>query len=186
MATNMSKSIYDKMLHQLQPLISLIRDSRPYHWIMDHKEHIAAALYFSWMTGCCFWVYKIVTISIAAQTTIAPITTNPREANVYLFFGTFGLVFALLFIFYLFKFMYNIFHGGIQSLFSHRLHLFATPITYLILLYFAFSNAGTIKTSGMTMYNHVVQLVHTSKQKEIISQDRSKGLLDLLDRQSRR
>ncbi len=184
MALNISKNIYDRLYHQLAPAMSWIRNSRACQYVMDHKEHVAAALHILWMAGCCFWIYKIITTSVIAQTNVTMVTATPREALVYLFFGTFGLIFASLFACYILKFIYNLFHGGIHSLFSHQLHLLAKPVSYLILLYFAFAYAGTIKESGMKMYSHVTQLVHIAKQKEVPVKDRSAGILEMLDQRT--
>ena len=185
MVINISKNIYEKLFHQLAPVISWTRESPPYQWFMEHKEHVAASLYIFWMAGCSFWVYKTVTTSVSAHTNVTLVTATPREALVYLFFGTFGLIFASLFACYILKFIYNLFHGGIHSLFSHQLHLLAKPVSYLILLYFAFVYTGPIKESGMKMYSHVAQLVHIAKQKEIAVKDRSAGILELLDQKTR-
>ncbi len=185
MAAYISKNIYARAIHQLAPIMSRIRNSTPYVKFMEYKEYAAVGLYIFWMAGCCFWFYKMIDTPVSMQTNITLVTATPREALVYLFFGIFGFVFASFFACYILKFMYNLFHGGIGAMFSHQLHILAKPISYLILLYFAFAYTGTIKASGIKMYSHVAQLVHVARQKEIIVKDRSPGILKLLDQKTR-
>jgi hypothetical protein len=66
------------------------------------------------------------------------------------------------------KFLYNLYHDGIESLFSIRWHSLLKPAGYLVILYFVFPFTGTIKAAGLTAYNQIVELVHKSKQSSIV------------------
>ncbi len=165
----------------LQTLLTWLASTAPVLWFDHHKERIVSLLLLLWVVGCGFWVFKLITIDVLPRSNWLHLTDNPRDALVYLCFGTFGLVLIIVFASYIMKFIYNMLHGGFQSLLSNNMFSVLKPSIYIIALVFAFSYIEDIKAAGLTAYHQVNQLVDTSNQREAIKEDRSRSILDLID-----
>ena len=148
--------------------LAKVTDSKPFQFFLEHKRQVAIFLYTAWLLGCGYWLYQLMIIDVKPNANLGLVLTDSRDALVILFFGTLGSVFVLFFAWFMIKFIYNLFHDGIESFFSSRWHSLVKPASYLVVLCFAFSFTGTIKAAGLTAYNQIVELVHTSKQHNII------------------
>lgn len=148
--------------------LAKITDSKPFQFILEHKRPVALLLYVMWLAGCAYWFYELMIIDAKPKDNLGFVVTDSRDALAILFFGALGSVFVLSFALFIIKFIYNLFHNGIESFFSNRWHSLVRPASYLVILCFAFSFTGPIKTAGLTGYNQVAELVHTSRQHTII------------------
>lgn len=180
MFINEFRNNYQKLGSQLLQMWSQLTSCGPAQWLIHNKDYFASALYMLWIVGCGYWVYTIATISVKPAAGRFYITDNPKEALVYLFFGIFALIYILMFTIYLLKFIYNLFMGEISSIFSLKWYSVAKFTCYIIALCFAFIYVEEIKASGLTVYNHVAKLWHTSKQHEVIINEDTRHFLDII------
>jgi hypothetical protein len=183
-------SLFHSQLGQIysrfSQVLSIVTDSAPFQFLVRHKSHIELILYILWLIGCGYWGYRLIVIDAKPQTTWGINISDSRDAMVYLFFGLIGSVFVLFFVYFILKLFYNLFHEGIQSLFPIPWYSIVKPVSYLVILYFIFPFTGNIKAAGLTAYNEVVKLVHTSKQHDIVIEkeipvDIEEKLSDLLN-----
>jgi hypothetical protein len=144
-------------------------DSRPFRLVQEHKRPIEYFLYAVWLAGCGHWFYQLMIIDVKPKENLGLVLTDPRDALAVLFFGTLGSVFVLLFASFIIKLIYNLFHDALESFFSIRWHSLVKPAAYLVILFFAFSFTGMVKTAGLTAYNQIAVLVNTSNRNSIIS-----------------
>jgi hypothetical protein len=107
----------EKILRQFSALQSQLKDSRLIQWINKHKDNIALILNALLLAGCGYWVYQLIIIDVSPHNNWSIGISDSRDALALLFFGMYGFVFVLFFAGYIIKFIYNLFHGGIQSLF---------------------------------------------------------------------
>ncbi len=185
--TTMKLTKYTRAIKDILRIISAgLARSVPGLWFTHLKERLGSILFLLWIGGCSFWVYQLATISATPRANWINLTDSPREALIYLSFGAFGLIFSLVFASYLTKFIYNILHDGIQSLFSSNTFSAVKSLIFTIVLIFAFSYIKDIKSAGLTAYNQVNQLVYTSRQHEIIVEKKARGFLDFLDQRDRK
>ncbi len=148
--------------------LARVTDSKFFQFILEHKRPVALFLYITWLAGCGYWFYQLMIIDVKPKDNLGLVVTDSRDALAILFFGAIGSVFVLSFLFFIIKFIYNLFHNGIESFFSVRWHSLVRPASYLVILYFAFSFTGTIKSTGLTAYNQIAGLFHTSEQYNLI------------------
>lgn len=148
--------------------LAKITDSKPFQFILEHIRPVALFLYVILLVGCGYWFYELMIIDAKPKYSLGLVVTDSRDALAILFFGALGSVFVISFALFIIKFIYNLFHNGIESFFSNRWHALVRPASYLVILCFAFSFTGPIKTAGLTGYNQVAELVHTSRQHTII------------------
>lgn len=168
------------LLDQLTQGWIRITEARPVSMFIEHKEHVATFLYVLWLIGCGHWIYKVVTADAKPIMQWMIITNDPKDAMVFLYFGIFGVFYAALFAFMILKLIYNLFQSGIESFFSIRWYSIGKPLTYMLLLVFAFSYTSNIKAAGLTAYYQVSHMVNTSKKHEEMvekSMDNLKRLL---------
>ena len=158
----------EKILRQFSALQSQLKDSRLIQWINKHKDNIALILNTLLLAGCGYWVYQLIIIDVSPHNNWSIGISDSRDALALLFFGMYGFVFVLFFVWFIIKFIYNLFHDGIQSLFPVQWYSLTKPITYLMILCVAFSFTGNIKTAGLTAYSEVAALFHTSKQHAMV------------------
>ncbi len=159
---------YAEFCSELTLLSTRITDSKPFQLFIEYKRYIALVLYMIWLIGCGYWFYQLMIIDVKPKTDLGLILTDSRDALVILFFGAIGSIFVVFFVFFIIKLIYNLFHDGIESLFSVHWHSLVKPVCYLAILYVAFPFTGTIKVAGMTAYNQVAELIHTSRHRDII------------------
>jgi hypothetical protein len=123
-----------------------------------------------WIIGCCFWIYDLIFMDVSPGADMGMSINDSRDALAILFFGTIGSVFVSFFAFFIIKLTYNLFHDGVESFFSVKWHSLVKPVSYLVILYCAHSFTGAIKLAGMTAYNQVAGLIHTSRQNTLVIQ----------------
>ncbi len=165
--------------------LAKVTDSKFFQLVLEHKRPVALFLYIIWLAGCGCWFYHLMIIDVTPKDNLGLVVTDSRDALAILFFGALGSVFVLLFALFLIKFVYNLFHDGIESFFSVRWHSLVKPASYLVILCFAFSFTGQIKAAGLTGYKQVAELVHTSQQHTIVmdketADDLERKLSDLM------
>jgi len=165
---------------QVDRVWTAVTDSRPVRMFIDHKEHIATFLYVLWLAGCGHWIYKVITADAKPIMEWMIITNDPKDAMVFLYFGIFGVFYVTLFAFMIIKLIYNLFQSGIESVFSIRWYSIGKPLTYMLLLAFAFSYTGNIKAAGLTAYYQVSHMVNTSKKHEAMVEKSMENLKRLL------
>jgi hypothetical protein len=108
------------------------------------------------------------------------ITNDPKDAMVFLYFGIFGAFYVALFAFMIINLLYNLFQSGIESVFSIRWYSIGKPLTYMLLLAFAFLYTSNIKAAGLTAYYQVSHMVNTSKKHEAMVEKSMENLKRLL------
>lgn len=160
--------IYAEFHSKLTLFFARITDSKPVQLFIEYQRYIALSLYLIWLIGCGYWFYQLMIIDVKPKTNPGLILTDSRDALVILFFGAIGSIFVVFFVFFIIKLIYNLFRDGIESLFPVQWHLLVKPLCYLVILYVVFPFTGTIKVAGMTAYNQVAELIHTSRQRDII------------------
>jgi hypothetical protein len=170
------QGLFDNMMQ----IWTTITDSRPVQTLIDYKEQIATFLYVLWLAGCGHWIYKVITADAQPIMQWMVITNDPKDAMVFLYFGIFGAFYIALFAFFIIKLIYNLFQSGIQSVFSMQWYSVGKPITYLVLLCFAFSYASNVKAAGLTAYYQVSHMVDTSKKHEAMVEKSMENLKRLL------
>jgi len=148
--------------------LAKVADSKPFQLFLEHKRHVTIFLYTAWLSGCGYWLYQMMVADVKASPNFGLVLTDSRDALVILFFGALGSVFVLFFTWFMIKFIWNLFHHGIDSFFSVRWHSLVKPVSYLIILCFAFSFTGTIKATGLTAYKQISELVHTSRSHSLV------------------
>jgi hypothetical protein len=159
---------------------TIIAESCPVRLIDEHRERLATFLYVLWLAGCGHWIYKVITADAQPIMQWMIITTDPKDAMVFLYFGIFGAFYVTLFAFMIIKLVYNLFQSGIESVFSIRWYSIGKPLTYMLLLAFAFSYTGNIKAAGLTAYYQVSHMVNTSKKHEAMVEKSMENLKRLL------
>lgn len=148
--------------------LAKITDSKPFRLLHEYKRPVALFLYIMWFLGCGYWFYQLMIIEVKPVDELGLAVTDSRDAMAILFFGTLGSVFVLFFVLFIIKFIYNLFHEGIESFFSDRWHSLVKPASYLVILCCAFSFTATIKTTGLTAYNQIAELFHTSQRNSLV------------------
>lgn len=148
--------------------LAAVTDSKLFQLVLEYKRPLAIFLYTIWLAGCGYWFYQLMIIDVTPKDNLGLVVNDSRDALAILFFGTIGAVFVLLLALFIIKFMYNLFHNGIETFFSVRWHSLVRPASYLLILCFAFLFTGTVKATGLTAYNQVAGLFHISKQHNII------------------
>ncbi|RJR21842.1 MAG: hypothetical protein C4581_01650 [Nitrospiraceae bacterium] len=183
-------------LAQLRSEIGLylakITDSRLFRLVLEHKRPVTMFLYMVWLAGCGYWFYQLMIIDVKPKENFGLVMSDSRDALTILFFGTLGAVFVFFFVFFVIKFIYNLFHHGIESFFSVRWYSLIRPLSYLLVLCVAFSFTAIIKVTGLTAYNQIAGLFHTSQQHSIILEKeipddlekKLSGLMKALDKES--
>ncbi|MBI4681790.1 MAG: hypothetical protein HY757_01615 [Nitrospirae bacterium] len=159
---------YAAFCSKLTLLIARITDSKPFQLFIEYKRYIALSLYLIWLIGCGYWLYQLMIIDVKPGANLGLILTDSRDALVILFFGAIGSIFLIFFVFFIIKLIYNLFHDGIESHIPEQWHSLVKPVCYLVILYVAFPFTGTFKVAGMTTYNQVAELIHTSRHQDII------------------
>lgn len=154
---------------QAMQFISRIENIAPFKWIIEYKENIASILYLLWIAGCIYWLYQLVIIDAQPQTGGFFSVADSRDAMVFLFFGTFGIIYISFFAFFIIKLIYNMIRGGLDSLFPAQWYSMVRSIGLLVCLHFAFIYIGHIKTAGLTAYTEVSQLVQVSNDHSLIT-----------------
>ena len=147
----------------LRPLNNL-KESVPVRLFITYRNHIALFLHIMWIAGCGYWIYKFMVIKVTPLKYSFVTITDPQDARIFLSFGIFGAVFIVLFSFFILKFIYNLFHGGIYKLLPTRWYSFGRSISYLIMLSLAFTYIKHAKVAGLTIYNRVEEIVDLSRQ----------------------
>lgn len=168
-------------MDRLSGVVSVISDSVPVRTFVMYKDQIALYLYMLWLIGCGLWIYKLIVSEAGPNTAWMYLTDDPKEALVYVLFGTFGLIYLMFFAVYITKFVYNLLHDGIESIFTSKWYSLAKSISYLVLLGFAFSYVQNIKMAGHTMYYQVSHVIRTSKQHEDEAAKNISSLKQLID-----
>lgn len=153
---------------KLARLIARLTDSKPFRLFIKYKKPVELFLYIMWLAGCGYWFYHLMITDVTPSDNLGLGVTDSRDALAILFFGTLGSVFVLFFVLFTIKFIYNLFHEGIESLFSVRWHSLVKPASYLVILCWAFSFTGTIKATGLAAYNQIAELFHTSQQHTLV------------------
>jgi len=148
--------------------LAKVTDSKLFQLILEHKRPVSLFLYFLWLAGCGFWLYQLMITDVKPKENFGLVLTDSRDALAILCFGALGAVFVLAAVVFLIKFIYNLFHDGMESFFSVRWHAIVRPASYLLVLCCAFSFTGTIKSTGLTAYNQIAGLFRTSQQHSII------------------
>ncbi len=161
-------AIYPKHRERLIQLfscsLSKLKDLSLFKWFINNNKRISSLLHLLWMAGCGYWVYKVITADARAMTNWNMCINDSREALVMIFFGIIAFVFLFFLAFFILKLVYNLFIGGIESLFSMQWHPVLKSISSLALLLYAFSFTGNVKAIGLTAYNQFAGLVQTSRQ----------------------
>jgi hypothetical protein len=167
---------------QALEFISRIENIAPFKWIIEYKENIASILYLLWIIGCISWLYQLVIVDASPYMGGFFSIDDPRDAIVFLFFGTFGVIYFSFFAFFIIKLIHNMIRGGIDSLFPRKWYSMVRSIGLLICLHFAFIYIGHIKTAGLTAYTQVSQLVRVSNDHSLITKKKIdvSELLDML------
>jgi hypothetical protein len=168
-------------MDRLSGVVSILSDSMPVRKFVIYKDHIALYQYSLWLIGCGLWIYKLIVSEAGPNTAWMYLTDDPKEALVYVLFGAFGFIYIMFFAVYITKFVYNLLHGGIESIFTSKWYSLAKSISYLVLLCFAFSYVENIKMAGHTMYYQVSHVIRTSKQHEDDAAKNIYSLKKLLD-----
>ena len=166
---------------ELQQTFDAIAHFMPVRKFVMYKEHIALYLYILWLIGCGLLIYKLIVSEAGPNTAWMYLTNDPKEALVYILFGAFGLIYIMFFAVLIIKFIYNIVHGGIESIFTSKWYSLAKSISYLVLLGLAFSYVNNIKMAGHTMYYQVSHIIRTSKQHEAEAAKNISSLKELFD-----
>jgi hypothetical protein len=159
---------YEGIKSEFNLYLAKITDSKPFQLIQEYKRPVALFLHIMWLAGFGYWCYHLMTISVRPKDNLGLVVTDSRDALAILFFGTLGVIFVLSFVFFIIKFIYNLFHEGIESLFSVRWHSLVKPVSYLVILCCAFSFTATIKATGLTAYNQIAELVHASQRHSLV------------------
>jgi len=165
---------------QFERVWTMVSDSRPVQLLTDYKEQLSTFLYVLWLAGCAHWIYKIITADAKPVMEWMLMTNDPKDAMVFLYFGIFGVFYSALLVFFIIKMIYNFFQSGIESLFSIRWYSIGKPLTYMLLLAFAFSYTSNIKAAGLTAYYQVSHMVDTSKKHEAMVEKSMENLKRLL------
>ncbi len=160
--------MYDELHSRLDGLFCKLADSAACQFFIEHKRRIAMCLYMAWLICCGYWIYELVIIDVEPKKNLGLVLNDSRDALVILFFGILGLVFLFFVALFIIKLVYNLFHDGLESAFPSQWHSIVKPTAYMVLMYFAFSYTGTIKMAGLTAYNQVVEIVHTSKNQNLV------------------
>ncbi len=158
-----------------------ISNYMPVRKFIMYKDQIALYLYILWLIGCGLWIYTLIVSEAGPNTAWMYLTDDPKEALVYILFGAFGLIYVIFFAVYITKLVYNLFHGGIEMIFTSRWYSLVKSISYLVLLGFAFSYVHNIKMAGHTMYYQVSHVFRTSKQHEAEAVKNISSFKELLD-----
>lgn len=143
-------------------------ESMPCRLLSEYKRQISIFLHVLWLVGCGLWAYEFMTLKVQPRENAGLVLSDSRDALVILFFGIMAAGFVIFAAFFVVKLIYNLFHEGMESLFPAKWHTIVRPVSYLTLLYFAFSFTGPIKVAGLTAYNQVAAIVQTSQQRDII------------------
>jgi hypothetical protein len=157
-----------------------VLDSPPVQLLTDYREQLSTFLYVLWLAGCGHWIYKVITADAKPIMEWMIITNDPKDAMVFLYFGIFGVFYVTLFAIMVVKLIYNLFQSGIESVFSIRWYSIGKPLTYMLLLAFAFSYTSNIKAAGLTAYYQVSHMVNTSKKHEAMVEKSMENLKRLL------
>jgi len=165
---------------KLTQIRSTITESLPVKLLIHYREQLATFLYILWIAGCGHWIYKVITADAKPIMQWMIITNDPKDAIVFLYFGIFGAFYITLFAFMIIKLIYNLFQSGIESVFSIRWYSIGKPLTYMLLLAFAFSYTSNIKAAGLTAYYQVSHMVDTSKKHEAMVERSMENLKRLL------
>ncbi|UCH80932.1 MAG: hypothetical protein JSW20_14530 [Nitrospiraceae bacterium] len=166
---------------KLRHALNVIKESKPVQWTLIREEQIASCLFYLWIFGCAYWIHQLITIEARPRADWLYMIEDTREALMILFFGSFGLSYAAGIGLFICKLMYNLFHGGLESIFPRQWHSTARSFSYIIILGISFLYIQNIKIAGLTAYNQVSQLVQTSDRHEDVAEDNIKGLMQLLD-----
>ena len=166
---------------KLRQALNVIKESKPVQWTLIREEQIASCLFYLWILGCAYWIYQLINIEAQPRSDWLYMIEDTREALMILFFGSFGLLYAAGLVLYISKFMFNLYHGGLESIFPRQWHSAARSVSYIVILCFSFLYIQNIKVAGLTAYNQVSQLVQTSDRHEDVAEDNIKGLMQLLD-----
>ena len=153
---------YEKLLQ----ICSVIAGSRPFQLFFAYKENIAVFLHMVWLAGCGYWIYKIITVDAQPNMRMMIIAEDPTDAMIFIYFGIFGVVYAIAILWFVIKFIYNLLQSGLYSLFSTTWYSLGKPLCYLLLLSFAFSYTGNIKAAGLTFYFQVTHMMNVTKQRD--------------------
>ena len=184
------RSRYEHLCSMVTLARKKIESTRAYDLFMGHKHRIAFVIYLFCFAGSGYWLYHMAILDVQPASDLRFVLKDSREALVILFFGVLGLAFLIFFVLFIIKFLYNLFEGGIETLFASQWHSIVKPLGYLIILYFAFSFTGTIKVAGLTAYYQVADLVRVSNQHDFIikrdmsmdAEEKMSMLLKLMDR----
>jgi hypothetical protein len=163
-------STFERLCGECTLLLKKLEQLKPVHLLIEHKKHVSMFLYVMWIIGCCFWIYDLIFMDVSPGADMGMSINDSRDALAILFFGTIGSVFVSFFAFFIIKLTYNLFHDGVESFFSVKWHSLVKPVSYLVILYCAHSFTGAIKLAGMTAYNQVAGLIHTSRQNTLVIQ----------------
>lgn len=155
-------------------------------WLSYNRERIALAASIFWLAGCCLWIYRFINMDVAPYGDWIMIMENTKEAIIFAFFGIFGGIFLLLFVFFVIKFIYNLFQGGLNSLFPVQWYSFARVSGYLILLMFAFSYIENIKRVGVTAYSQARHVLEVSEMDDEETAKNLRRFLGYMDKFRRR
>jgi hypothetical protein len=162
--------------------LSGLADSVPIRWIIDNRERIALILYILWLAGCGYWIYEFILIEAGPRNDWIVTTNDTREALIFIVFGIFGCIFLSFLAFFLLKLIFNLYREGICSLFPTQWHSLIKPISYMILLCFAFEFLDDIKVIGLTAYEQVSHLLDTSGQHDEVIERNISSWVDLIER----
>lgn len=141
-----------------------LKESVPVQLFITYRDQIALFLHILWIAGCGYWIYKFMVIKVHPLRYSFVMITDPQDARIFLSFGILGAVFIIMFSFFILKFIYNLFHGGIYKLLPTRWYSLGRSISYLIILSFAFTYIKHAKVAGLTIYNRVEEIVDISQQ----------------------
>ena len=160
----------DRLIQSFSCLLSKLQDTRPFKWIINNNKRISSLLHVLWIAACGYFIYKVITADARAITSWNMRINDSREALVMIFFGIIASIFIFFLAFFILKLVYNLFIGGIEALFSMQWHPILKSISCLVLLLYAFSFTGNIKSIGLTAYNQFAGLVQTSRQHSLLIQ----------------
>jgi hypothetical protein len=166
---------------RLARIVDPIKESRPVQWVLIREEKIAYGLYFLWLAGCAYWIYQFIIMDAVPRPDWLYIIEDTGEALMVLFFGSFGLLYVIGIALFIFKLIYNLFHGGIESIFPKQWQSAARSLSYLLILGISFMYIHSIKTAGLTAYSQVSQLMKTSDQHDQVVEKNIRNLMELLD-----
>ncbi len=168
--------------HDINRFFFRIAESEIYQSFLNYRGHIALFLYLLWLAGCGYWFYQLIIIDVRPITDLDLGISDPRDAVVIVSFSIFGFVFVSMFVFYIIKFIYNLFHGGIYFFFPVQWYPLVKSVSYLVILCFAFSFTANIKVAGLTAYNQVLELVNISRQHDPVIEIDTSRILEKIGR----